>query len=97
MRRHSLFRMFYRKHHGHHRHTCPYKDCQTLNQVQETEKVSVICNPDKNTLEMGVYPGSTVLVMRNFESEQNLIIAIENGRFIIARNIAERIRIKPIN
>jgi Fe2+ transport system protein FeoA len=96
MIRRALYRLFHKKHHKHKKTECPYKDYQTLNQVQESEKVQIVCNPDRKTLEMGVYPGTTVIMMRNFESEQNLIIAIENGRFIIARNIAEKIRIKPI-
>lgn len=96
MIRHSLDRFFRKRQHRHKRTGCPYKDYQTLNQVQESEKVHIVCNPDRKTLEMGVYPGTIVIMMRNYESEQNLIIAIENGRFIIARNIAEKIRIKPI-
>lgn len=90
---HRWFRRMHRRHHG---RTCPYKDYQTLNQVQENEAVMVVCNPDKKTLEMGIFPGAKVIMMRNFDTEQNLIIAIENGRFIVARNIANRIKIKPL-
>lgn len=92
----KVLHLFKGKHRRRHGKRCPYKDYQTLDQVQEKEKVLVVCNPDKKTLEMGIYPGLTVIMMRNYEAEQNLIIAIENGRFIIARNIAEKIRIKPI-
>ncbi|HNX00039.1 MAG TPA: FeoA family protein [Candidatus Cloacimonadota bacterium] len=96
MKHHLFSRFFRRRHHRHGGVHCPYKDYQTLNQVMENEQVLILCNPDRKTLEMGLYPGSVVTIMRNDSIEQNLIIAIENGRYIIARNIAERIRIRPM-
>ena len=82
----------------HHRHNpkCPYANYETLNQVMDAESVIVVCNPHRRTLEMGISPNSIVSMIRNHDSEPNLIVAIDNGRLIVAKKVAERIRVQPI-
>lgn len=53
----------------------------------------IVCNPDRKTMEMGIYPGGTVMVQKNDPTDQNIVVAIGNSRFIIPRELAQRIRV----
>ncbi len=51
-------------------------------------------NPDKKTVEMGIYAGSIISVQKNEFDDPNIIVAVGETRYIIPRMIAEQILIK---
>jgi Fe2+ transport system protein FeoA len=91
----KLYRLFRFRQHR-HKNSCPYANYETLDQVRDDESVLVVCNPHRRTLEMGISPNSIVSIIRNRDSEPNLIVGIDNGRLIVAKKVAERIRVQPI-
>ena len=57
-------------------------------------KYIVKFNPDKKTIEMGIYAGSIISVQKNEFDDPNIIVAVGETRYIIPRKIAEQILIK---
>ncbi|MBN1948141.1 MAG: ferrous iron transport protein A [Candidatus Cloacimonetes bacterium] len=55
------------------------------------QKFVIVCNPDRKTMEMGIYPGGIVTVQKNDSSDQNIVVAIGNSRYIIPRELARKI------
>jgi len=51
-------------------------------------------NPDKKTIEMGIYAGSIISVQKNELDNPNIIVAVGESRYIIPRKTAEQILIK---
>ena len=51
-------------------------------------------NPDKKTIEMGIYAGSIISVHKNELDDPNIIVAVGETRYIIPRKTAEQILIK---
>ena len=51
-------------------------------------------NPDKKTIEMGIYAGSIISVQKNEFDDPNIIVAVGESRYIIPRKTAEQILIK---
>ncbi|OQX70642.1 MAG: hypothetical protein B6D62_04000 [Candidatus Cloacimonas sp. 4484_275] len=66
----------------------------TLNEALEGVPCIVMENPDKKTVEMGIYVGNTVIVQKNDRNEPNIVVAVGESRYIIPRNLAKRILIK---
>ncbi len=58
------------------------------------KKYKVISNPDKKTVEMGIFSGSMVEVQKNETTEPNIIVGVGESRYIIPRELAERILIR---
>lgn len=57
-------------------------------------EVNVISNSDHKTLEMGLCTGATVRVVENRPADANMVVAAGDGRFIIAKDSAAKIRVR---
>jgi len=58
------------------------------------KKYIVMCNPDRKTVEMGIFSGGVITVHKNDPTDSNLIVAVGESRYIIPRDLARRILIK---
>ncbi|MCK4654308.1 MAG: ferrous iron transport protein A [Candidatus Cloacimonetes bacterium] len=65
-----------------------------LNGAIPGNKYIVKFNPDKKTIEMGIYAGSIISVQKNEFDDPNIIVAVGESRYIIPRKTAEQILIK---
>lgn len=65
-----------------------------LNGAIPGSKYIVKFNPDKKTIEMGIYSGSIISVQKNDLDDPNIIVAVGESRYIIPRKTAEQILIK---
>jgi len=78
-----------------HEHACYCPDGKTppcsLAECPESARVRVLANPDRQTLELGLYPGAMVRVMRNHHGDPNLVVGFGDSRFILVRAIADSI------
>ncbi len=75
--------------HGHHR-----RMPVNLNGAIPGNKYIVKFNPDKKTIEMGIYAGSIISVQKNELDDPNIIVAVGETRYIIPRKTAEKILVK---
>ena len=93
---------------GKHNHNCPEKrhgkghgcrhhgrsHCIFLNEATVGHKYRVITNPDKKTMEMGIYHSGIITVHKNEESNPNIVVGVGESRYIIPRDLAKRIVVK---
>ena len=80
----------------HHRNYCRHfkNCCISLNDTMENKKYLIMTNPDKKTNEMGMHAGAIVTIIKNHETDSNLIVAIGDARYIIPRDLAKEISVK---
>jgi Fe2+ transport system protein FeoA len=57
-------------------------------------EVTVISNSDRKTLEMGLCTGATVRVVENRPGDANMVIAAGDGRYIVSKESAEKIKVR---
>jgi len=69
-------------------------DCQILSECQEDSKVVIVKNLDKKTVEMGLFCGMNVTVIKNDPGDPNIIVSAGDSRYILGRDIASGIRVK---
>jgi Fe2+ transport system protein FeoA len=74
-------------HHGNSR-------CINLDEAAVGQRYRVIANPDKKTMEMGIYHTGVITVHKNEESNPNIVVGVGESRYIIPRDLAKRIVIK---
>jgi Fe2+ transport system protein FeoA len=55
--------------------------------------VIVVSNGDRKTLEMGVFSGAPVTVIKNRPHDANMVIATGESRYIISKESAQKIRV----
>lgn len=72
---------------------CPHL-AATLADGFEGQAYRIVSNPDRQTREMGFFPGIEVRVLRNVESEHGLVVAIDAARYVVARPAAAAIRVE---
>ncbi|MBN2460435.1 MAG: ferrous iron transport protein A [Candidatus Cloacimonetes bacterium] len=83
------------KHHGHGRHHRQHPEhVFTLDDARIGERYLILHNPDRKTVEMGIFCGSIVTVQKNDPVDQNLIVAIGETRYIIPRDLAGKILVR---
>jgi Fe2+ transport system protein FeoA len=68
-----------------------FDNAYELSDIQEGKEVIIICNHDLKLIEMGLYVGSRIKVMRNSMSDPNIIIAVGESRYSLSREIANEI------
>lgn len=80
---------------NHPRH-CEHIDAGmiSLNDAPEDKRVTVKVNSDIKTMEMGLYPGSIVSIVHNNPQERNIIVKINDQRYVVPREIASKIYVK---
>jgi Fe2+ transport system protein FeoA len=65
-----------------------------LSDFAEGAHVVVISTGDKKTLEMGLFTGALVTVMKNRPSDANMVVATGESRYIIAKDAAQKIQVR---
>jgi len=65
-----------------------------LSDAEIGSRHSIILNPDKKTIEMGIFNGSIITVHKNEATDQNIVVGVGNSRYIIPKSIAEKIIIQ---
>lgn len=86
------------RHFGQNKKICPcgLGDCLSLEKMPEGENAIIICNPNLNTIERGLYQGAQISMFRNAADEPNIIVAAGDARYVLDRRIAETIRIRIV-
>lgn len=56
--------------------------------------VVVVSNSDKKTLEMGLFSGALVCVMKNRPNDANMVVAAGESRYIISKEAAAKIQVR---
>ena len=80
---------------GHHKHKCHCRGQKiSLSTAAVGSRHCVITNPDKKTVEMGIFNGSIITVHKNEVSDQNIVVGVGNSRYIIPKTIASEIIIQ---
>ncbi len=57
-------------------------------------EVVVLSNSDKQTLEMGVFSGVPVHILKNRPNDPNMLIAVGDSRYIISKEVAIQIQVR---
>lgn len=80
---------------GRHKHKCLGRGQKIpLSNAAVGSRHCVIMNPDKKTVEMGIFSGSIITVHKNELSDQNIVVGVGNSRYIIPKTIAAEIIIQ---
>lgn len=65
-----------------------------LSDFAQGADVVVISNSDRKTLEMGLFSGALVHVMKNRPGDANMVVAAGESRYIIAKDAAQKIQVR---
>ena len=65
-----------------------------LSDFAQGANVIVISNSDKKTLEMGLFSGACVVVIKNRPNDANMVVAAGESRYIIAKEAAQKIQVR---
>ncbi|MGE4489338.1 MAG: FeoA family protein [Kiritimatiellales bacterium] len=57
-------------------------------------EVHIVSNSDRKTLEMGLCTGASVRVIENRSADANMVIDAGEGRYIISKESAAKIRVR---
>lgn len=89
--RHGRNREAMRKFHNNRKCWKDFNNAYELSDIEEGIEVIIICNHDLKLIEMGLYVGSRIKIMRNSSSDPNIIIAVGESRYSLSREIAKDI------
>ena len=67
---------------------------ESLLSAEPGKKYAIMCNPDKKTMEMGLYVGALISVQKNDALDSNIVVGVGESRYIIPRELAEKILIR---
>jgi Fe2+ transport system protein FeoA len=65
-----------------------------LSDYAQGADVVVICNSDKKTLEMGLFSGALIHVMKNRPADASMVVATGESRYIISKEAASKISVR---
>jgi Fe2+ transport system protein FeoA len=65
-----------------------------LSDFAQGADIVVISNSDRKTLEMGLFSGAPVHVMKNRPGDANMVVAAGESRYIIAKESAVKIQVR---
>ena len=71
----------------------PVAQTRCLMDLKDGESGIIRMNRDRKSTEMGLFPGSRVVMFRNRKSEQSLVIGAGDARYLISRAIAQKVEI----
>ncbi len=78
----------------HHRKRFRRRGEISLIDAIEKERYIVVANLNKKTLEMGIYPGIVLEVVKKGDEDTNMIIKINDSQIIVPPNVAKQIFVK---
>lgn len=64
-----------------------------LSDFAQGANVVVVSNKDRKTLEMGLFSGARVAVLKNRPADANMVVAAGESRYIIAKEAAGKIQV----
>ncbi|QHI68300.1 FeoA family protein [Tichowtungia aerotolerans] len=67
--------------------------CRLSELGQDTSAV-ILSNHDKQTLEMGMFPGVAIRILKNHPSNPSVVVAAGDSRYIISRQAAMQIGVR---
>ena len=65
-----------------------------LSDFAQGASLVVVSNKDRKTLEMGLFTGAMVTVIKNQPNAANMVVAAGESRYIIAKDAAVKIQVK---
>ena len=65
-----------------------------LSDFAQGADVVVMSNSDRKTLEMGLFSGALVHVMKNRPGDANMVVAAGESRYIISKEAAAKIQVR---
>ncbi len=65
-----------------------------LSDFAQDANVMVVSNSDRKTLEMGLFTGALVTVIKNRPHDANMLVATGESRYIIAKEAAVKILVR---
>jgi len=69
-------------------------DFISVSEAEVGKKYIIIENPDVKTMEMGIYRSGIINVHKNETDNPNIVVGVGESRFIIPRELAEKIIIR---
>ena len=65
-----------------------------LSDFAQGANVVVVSNSDRKTLEMGLFSGALVHVMKNRPGDANMVVAVGESRYIISKEATAKIQVR---
>ena len=65
-----------------------------LSDFAQGADIVVISNSDRKTLEMGLFSGAVVKVIKNRPNDANMVVAAGESRYIISKEAAIKIQVR---
>ncbi len=81
-------------HHTHHQQPSHAAKIRFLIDLQDGQSGVILCNQDRKSSEMGLFPGARVHMFRNRRNERSVVIGAEEARFLVSRAIAQQISLE---
>jgi Fe2+ transport system protein FeoA len=66
-----------------------HEDAIPLAEGKLDKDYKILCNDNQKYLELGMYHGSIVRIIKNNEYDRNIVVAVGSSRYIISRNVAK--------
>lgn len=79
-----------------HRRSSPHLPAPAVRMLDEgfeDQVYQIAANPDRQSREMGFFPGMEVRILRNVEGEHGLVVGVGSTRYVLARKAARAIRV----
>ena len=64
-----------------------------LGDCAEGTEWTILANPDRKTVEMGLCRGSKIRVLKNSTRDANMVVGVRDSRYVIARSAAAEVRV----
>jgi Fe2+ transport system protein FeoA len=78
-----------------HRRRCRHTGQKfPLSNAETGSRHFIVLNPDKKTLEMGIYNGCVITIHKNEPADKNIVVGVGDSRYIIPRTTAEHILVE---
>jgi Fe2+ transport system protein FeoA len=76
---------------GRHRRRCGQKNRIPLSEAGHGHTYRVLSNPDRQTLEMGLFHGACIQVIQNSDDRAQMVVGIGDARYMIDKSVADDI------
>lgn len=86
-----------KEHQGHHRRrlrierTQPGMKPRPLSECHEDTNYMILENSNKQSMEMGLFPGAHVRVIRNSMASPNMVVGVNDSRYMLSKETARKI------
>ncbi|MFC1498683.1 ferrous iron transport protein A [Verrucomicrobiota bacterium] len=96
---HSLPCRHRKRHRGYGRHRKRHRgydgvEPYPLSECNEENICLIVGNEDRQSMEMGLFSGAKVRVIKNSIESPNMVVAINDSRYMLSKETARRIMVK---